>query len=203
MTGALRLCVEGLIVDRAERRVLDGSGFIVEGGEALLVTGPNGAGKSTLLRALAGLTQSAAGTIALDGFDGPLGDALHFVGHLNAIKLQLTAYDNLAFWLRWLDQDAALDPSVDDALAALRLERLADSPAEFLSQGQRRRLALARLVVTHRPVWLLDEPTAGLDAAARSLLRDVAHGHLSQGGIIVAATHDALGLEGRSLELAP
>jgi len=190
--------VEDLVVDRGERRVLDGVSFAVAAGEALVVTGPNGAGKSTLLRAVAGLSAVRGGTIRLDRWEDGLASAIHLVGHLNAIKPQLTVEENCAFWCRWLsaeDPGEALEERVEDALAAVDLLRLAGSPAQFLSQGQRRRLSLARLVAAPRPVWLLDEPVAGLDAASRATFAATMAGHLTGGGLILAATHEPLGLE--------
>jgi heme exporter protein A len=201
----VRLEVSDLVVDRGERRVLDGVSFSVAAGEALVVTGPNGAGKSTLLRAIAGLTAVESGTIHITKWEDRLAAAIHLVGHLNAIKPQLTVEENCAFWCRWLsaqDPGHALEARVEDALEAVDLLFLAGSPAQFLSQGQRRRLALARLVAAPRPVWLLDEPTAGLDAASRATFASTMARHVDGGGLILAATHDPLGLEGaRELRL--
>ena len=203
VSGAIRLEVSGLTVDRGERRVLDGLSLSVEAGEALVVTGRNGAGKSTLLRAVAGLTAIAAGTIALTGWDGPSAAAMHLVGHSDAVKPQLTVAANAAFWSRWHGGEGD-DETVEAALEAVGLLPLLDTPAAFLSQGQRRRLALARVVAAPRPLWLLDEPTAGLDAASRAAFASLMEGHLAGGGLILAATHEPLGLPGaRTLELSP
>jgi len=195
----LTLSVDALCVDRGERRVLDGVSLTVAAGDALLVTGPNGAGKSTLLRAIAGLTAVASGTITLAKWGGKRLSAIHLVGHLNAIKPQLSAEENCAFWARWLAAEPVggdLEERVEDALEAVGLFGLAGSPAQFLSQGQRRRLALARLIAAPRPVWLLDEPVAGLDARSRQTFAALMARHLEGGGLILAATHDPLGLQG-------
>lgn len=187
----MRLTVTSLAVDRGERRVLDGLSLSVAAGEALVVTGRNGAGKSTLIRAVAGLTAVAAGTIALEGWDGPRATAMHLVGHLDAVKPQLNVAENARFWSRWHGGDGA-DETVEAALDAVGLLSLLDSPAAFLSQGQRRRLALSRLVSAPRPLWLLDEPTAALDRDAEALLARLMQRHLSAGGAIIAATHGDL-----------
>ena len=134
-------------------------------GGALLLTGPNGSGKSTLLRLLAGLLRPAAGTLTWDGADALADLPAHarrvaYVGHQDAVKPALTAAENLRFAAR-LDGGA-----VGAALATIGLEELADLPARMLSAGQRRRLALARLALSRAPLWLLDEPTLGLDAAS-------------------------------------
>jgi heme exporter protein A len=195
----MRLVVASLAVDRGERRVLDGLSLAVAAGEALVVTGRNGAGKSTLIRAVAGLTAVAGGSITLEDWEGPRAAAIHLVGHLDAVKPQLTVAANLAFWSRWhggaLTSEGA-DETVERALEAVGLLPLLDSPAAFLSQGQRRRLALARLVAAPRPLWLLDEPTAGLDRASRDAFAALMGRHIAEGGLILAATHEPLGLDG-------
>ena len=165
--------------------VFSGLSFGLAGGELLAVTGPNGAGKSTLLRLVAGLLRPAAGTIGLEpSDDAGLVGQVHYLGHLDALKPCLTVRQNLEFWRRlWAGTDAAA------ALAAVGLEDLADLPAGVLSAGQRRRVALARLLVAQRPVWLLDEPATALDAAAEGRLGRLIAGHLAAGGLAIAATH--------------
>ncbi|MEM6848637.1 MAG: heme ABC exporter ATP-binding protein CcmA [Pseudomonadota bacterium] len=190
------LIVDGLSVHRGDRWVLRNLSFSVAASEALVVRGPNGTGKSTLLRTLAGLTPARAGSAT---FGGETLDPshVHFVGHLNALKSAETVTANLTFWARWYETDTG--ESVDDALDSVGLLSLAELPAAVLSQGQQRRLALARLFLAPRPVWLLDEPTAGLDAASRErLAKAVAH-HRAGGGIVVAATHEPLGIESPSV----
>jgi heme exporter protein A len=191
----MRLVASDLACVRGGRRVFHNLSFTLSAGVALLVTGPNGAGKSSLLRLIAGLVHPAAGHLALEGSDGELtiGEQAHYLGHQDALKTALSVQENLAFWVGFL---AAADAKVDAALAAVGLEALADLPALYLSAGQRRRLSLARLVAVQRPIWLLDEPTSALDAAAQGMLADLMRTHLGAGGLILAATHGPLGLDG-------
>jgi heme exporter protein A len=190
----MRLVASGLSCHRGGRQVLNGLGFAVDGGHALVVTGPNGAGKSSLLRLLAGLLRPAEGQIRLEGADTGLSAAeqCHFLGHLDPAKGALTVLENLRFWADHLGGEAG--SPAEEALRAAGLHELAELPASYLSAGQRRRLSLARLVAIRRPVWLLDEPTAALDTAGQAIFGALAKDHLSGGGILVAATHAPLGL---------
>ena len=192
----MRLEVSGIRVERGGRRVLDGLSFALEAGEALVVSGPNGAGKSTLLRAIAGLLPLRAGKIALTGGnDAPPRESAHYVGHADGNKASLTAAENLAFWaamLRGPQSEPSLRPL--EALSAFGLGHVADLPAAVLSAGQRRRVALARLLVARRPLWLLDEPATALDAASQAQLSHLMRTHLASAGMIVAASHGALDL---------
>ncbi|HEY3846185.1 MAG TPA: heme ABC exporter ATP-binding protein CcmA [Acetobacteraceae bacterium] len=206
MSGGFGLCgfptarcmalrAEGLAAFRAERLVFREVGFAIPAGGALLLLGPNGSGKSTLLRLLAGLKRPDAGTITWDGEDIAIDPGSHasqvaYVGHLDAVKPGLTTAENLVW-------DARLGGgNVDAALAALDLAPLAAIPARMLSAGQRRRLALARLALTRAPLWLLDEPTIGLDAAAIDKFGAMLVSHRARGGVIVAATHVTLPVPG-------
>jgi heme exporter protein A len=162
--------------------VLDRIGFAVSAGGALLLLGPNGAGKSTLLRALAGLKRLDGGRITFDGSSDYAGTAA-YLGHQDAIKPGLTASENLAFTAHISGLGVA------QALEALALSPLADLPARMLSAGQKRRLALARLVVSGASLWLLDEPTLGVDAASVRQFGHLLAGHRAGGGVVVAATH--------------
>lgn len=171
----MTLTATAIAAFRGERLVLRDVSLAVPAGGALLLTGPNGSGKSTLLRILAGLRRPDAGSIE---WPGPVA----YLGHLDAIKPGLTAAENLAF-------AAARGGSLPDALAAMDLSALADTPARLLSAGQKRRLALARLMLALAPVWLLDEPTLGLDAASVARLGTVLAAHRAAGGVVVAATH--------------
>jgi len=190
----VRIEAETLACRRSGRLVFEDLSFTLGSGEALLVTGRNGAGKSSLLGILAGRLRSVAGAVRLVGAgERTLPECLHAVGHRDALKGALTAEENLRF-ARDLLGDPALTPRA--ALAAVGLEHAADLPVAYLSAGQRRRVALARLLVAHRPVWLLDEPTAALDAAAQAMLLGLMRAHLAGGGLLVAATHQPLGLEG-------
>jgi heme exporter protein A len=193
----MRLSGSDLGCIRGGRQVFRELNFTVGGGEALAVTGPNGVGKSTLLRLVAGLVRPAQGRLELDGGDPELttGEQAHYLGHQDALKPALSVRENLDFWTDFLGgatgraKDAA-------ALAALGLDGLAHLPATYLSAGQRRRLSLARLVAVERPIWLLDEPTSALDAAAQAMLADLMRAHLAGGGLILAATHSPIGLDG-------
>ena len=167
----------------------------------MLLTGPNGSGKTTLLRTIAGFLQPESGSVRLEGGDGELdlGQQCHYVGHLSGTKSALTVAANLAFWAEYLgggDLHLSTRERVSAALERFGLEPLADIPAGFLSAGQRRRLGLARILLAKRPVWLLDEPTASLDTASTALLAEVVTAHVAGGGILVAATHLPLGIEG-------
>jgi heme exporter protein A len=190
----------GLAAFRGERLVFRDLDFVVAAGGALLLTGPNGSGKTTLLRLLAGLLRPAAGTLLWDGADALADLSVHArrvtcVGHQDAVKPMFTAAENL--WLA-----AKLDGgAVAEALAAVGLEELADLPARMLSAGQRRRLALARLALSDAPLWLLDEPTLGLDARSVERFGAMLAVHRNRGGIAVAATHLPLPLS-NAVELA-
>ena len=193
----------GLACRRGGRLILADVSFSVQGGEMLALRGPNGVGKTTLLRLIAGFLHPAAGSLELIGGlpDEPIATQCHYVAHQNANKPQLTAEENLAFWCDFLGGDRT---AIGPALAALNLEPLRHLPGAVLSAGQKRRLALARLLLAKRPVWLLDEPTVGLDADSVVALSAIMRRHLEEGGIIVASTHIDLGLAAtRTLEMRP
>jgi heme exporter protein A len=192
--GAAVLEARDLACLRGDRAVFAGLSFTVSAGEALLLTGANGAGKSTLLRILAGLLPAAEGAVLWRGADITEDSAAHarrmrYVSHQDALKSALSVTENLAFFARL--QGGAVAP----ALAALALTALADLPARVLSSGQKRRLALARLALAPVPLWLLDEPTTGVDAASVERLRPLLAAHRAGGGIVVAATHIPLPLD--------
>jgi len=191
----MRLVAEGIEGERGGETVFSGIDFDLSDGEALIVTGPNGSGKSTLLRIIAGLLPAAAGSIRLEGGGDETPDAAsacHYLGHENGMKPALSVAENLDFW-RNFNGRPALD--IGEALEAVGLDTVAHLPYGYLSTGQRRRIAIARLLIGHRPLWLLDEPTAGLDRRSEERFATLMAGHLEGGGMIVAATHVALGLE--------
>jgi heme exporter protein A len=197
----MRLSATDLACRRGGREVFAGVSFSVEGGESLTIRGRNGAGKSSLLRMAVGLVRIAGGRLALEGGDPELtiGEQAHYLGHLDALKPSLSVEENLRFWSDFLGA-AAVD--LGEPLRAVGLDALADLPAAYLSAGQRRRLSIARLLAVKRPLWLLDEPTSTLDAAAQTKLGEIMRAHLAGGGIMLAATHSPLQLEGtRELNL--
>ena len=198
----MRLTAQDLAVRRSGRRIFSGVSFALEAGEALMVTGRNGAGKSTLLAVLAGRLKPEAGTLtAHDVGEATLPECLHVVGHRDGLKSPLTAEENLAFARDLLGAPTA---SPRAALEELGLGHALKLPVAFLSAGQRRRVALARLLVCRRPLWLLDEPTAALDVASQGVLAGMMARHRATGGLVIAATHQALGLDGaRELRIEP
>ncbi len=195
------LRAEALACLRGERVVFADLSFSVAAGDAVLLVGANGAGKSSRLRVLAGLLSPLEGRLLWDGAEALADRAAHarrlrYIGHGDALKPALTAAENLAFYARlWGGQ-------VAPALAALGLAELAGLPARVLSSGQKRRLALARLALAPAPLWLLDEPTVGLDSASVERLGALLATHRAAGGMVLAATHLPLPLPGaRELRL--
>lgn len=193
----MRLRAWDLTIERGGRRVIAELSFEAPAGSGLIVTGPNGAGKTSLLRALAGFLPIESGAFALDDGDGErtVGEQAHYLGHADGVKAALTAGENLAFAAAMLGGNSSRKAQLA-ALAALGLSHAIDFPARLLSAGQRRRVALARLLVAERPLWLLDEPTTALNSAAQLALAALMRAHLKSGGILVAAVHAPLGLDG-------
>jgi len=203
----MHLEARGLRVERGGRTIFANLSFSLPAGQALLVTGANGAGKSTLLRALAGLLPIAEGEIAVAP-SGDMGRAAlcHYVGHADALKASLTIGENLAFWSAMLAPAAAspgerFAAALPAALTRFGLAHIADLPAAYLSAGQKRRAALARLLTVPRPIWLLDEPLTALDAAGQAILTALIEAHRAQGGLLVAATHAPLAIAARQIDL--
>ena len=198
--------VTGLSCRRGGRPVFDRLSFGLGAGELLALTGRNGSGKTTLLRALAGLTPPAAGTVAWRGVDiaedpETWRGRLAWLGHLEGLKGDLTVIENLRVAERLRGGEAG--DRLDGALVAFDLNGLAVREVRTLSAGQRRRTALARVVLSQAPLWLLDEPLNALDAPAQAAFRTALQTHLAAGGLAIAATHAELGIKGRSLELGP
>jgi heme exporter protein A len=179
----MELVAENLEVERGGVPVLEGLSFRLAPGRAIVLRGPNGAGKTTLLRTIAGLQPPLAGRV--EGAE----DRIAYSGHADGIKSMLTVAENLQFWARVFGQH-----DISEALHGFDLVALASRPAASLSAGQKRRLGLARLMVTGRPVWVLDEPTVSLDAASVALFALAVERHLAAGGSALMATHIELGL---------
>jgi heme exporter protein A len=201
----IALSVQDLALQRGERVLFRRLSLRLEAGEIVALTGSNGAGKTSLLRAVAGFLRPLAGRIAFEGASGALPNedarraGCHLVGHQDGLKAGRRARDELLFQARWHGGTAR------SALAAaerLGLTRLLSLEVRVLSAGQRRRLALARLIASPRPLWLLDEPLAPLDAPSRTLLGSVMAEHLAGGGLIVAAVHDPLPIAARTVGIA-
>lgn len=188
----MRITAENLSCERGGRTVFSDQSFTLGSGELLQLTGPNGSGKSSLLRLLANLSEPSHGKISLEGGapELTLGQQAHYIAHSDASKSALTVTENLIFW-----RDFMGGGDLMRAMQAVNLAALADYPVALLSAGQKRRLALARLALVPRAVWLLDEPSVGLDNSAQKLLAALMNGHLREGGLIVAATHVSLGLD--------
>jgi heme exporter protein A len=198
------LTAEKLACARGERTLFSALNFRVQAGQALAVEGANGAGKTSLLRLIAGFLAPAAGRLLVKTDAGESDDAeergrlVGWLGHLDGLKPQMTVIEQLGFYAGLYAVHNVDLPSV---LAQLGLARQAELPCRYLSAGQRRRLALARLLVSRRPLWLLDEPFAALDTLGQVLVGQLMARHCGEGGIIIAATHDPLGLDNESLKL--
>ncbi|MEY4965688.1 MAG: hypothetical protein RL274_1271 [Pseudomonadota bacterium] len=196
------LTAEKLACTRGDRKLFDGLSFRVSAGHALAVEGANGAGKTSLLRMIAGFLAPAAGRIVLKTVNVESDDAdargktIGWLGHQDGLKPQLTVREQLDFFARLYRNNVEAG-----VLKQVGLERQAELPCRYLSAGQRRRLALARLLVSNRPLWLLDEPFAALDTSGQALVAQLMARHCGHGGIIIAATHEPLGLSNESLKL--
>lgn len=199
------LTVQGLGVARGDRLLFEGLDLSVRSGEAVVLTGANGAGKTSLLRAIAGLLRPASGKIVFDGSAGPLDadearrGAMHFIGHQDGLKAARTARQELAFQARWT---GASEDQLHHAIEVLGLTPLLDLEVRVLSAGQRRKLALARLIASPRSLWLLDEPMAPLDTVRRRIFGELMEAHIEDGGLILAAVHDPLPLPTRAVAVA-
>lgn len=200
---------EGLTVLRGGRAVFAGLSFSVESGRALRLAGPNGSGKSTLIRVMAGLLRPTLGTMSWDGEDlqadpdAQAGRLVH-LGHADCLKPALTAFENASVALRLRGTPPSeIGARLEAAFEALAIQPLRDLPAGWLSSGQRRRTALAVVIASDAPLWLLDEPTVGLDSASVAALERALAAHLARGGMVVAATHTALELGVSATDLDP
>ena len=194
------LAVENLSLARGARTLFAGLGLALGPGEILTVTGANGAGKTSLLRAVAGFIRPQSGTICFDGQDADdaRAEALHYLGHQDGLKPARTAWEEILFQAEWCGGSRDTARAAADRLA---LQPLLNLEIRKLSAGQRRRVALARLISAPRPLWLLDEPLAPLDAERRSAFGTMMVEHLNGGGMILAAVHDPLPIPARSVEI--
>ncbi|CAN7453055.1 heme ABC exporter ATP-binding protein CcmA [Rhizobium rhizogenes] len=195
----MHLSAENLAARRGEDLIFANVSFDLGGGEALILTGRNGSGKSTLLRVVAGLLRPEKGKVILTDSQGESdrqpGEVSHYLGHCNAMKSELTVAENLTFWKEFLsDMEGGTGLAIEDAAEAVGLADITHLPFGYLSAGQQRRIAFAKLLVAYRPIWILDEPTAALDTAADRLLAELISSHQTAGGIVLAATHQPLGL---------
>jgi heme exporter protein A len=186
------LSARNVTVTRGGVPVLEGLSFDLTAGQALLLRGPNGSGKTTLLRTLAGLQPPHSGEIRAPE------ESVAYASHADGLKSTLSVTENLAFWAA-----AFGTKGIGAALDAFDLHGLAARPAGALSAGQKRRLGLARMMVTGRPIWLFDEPTVSLDTVAVAQFAEAVRAHLGQGGTALIATHIDLGLEGATLDVTP
>lgn len=196
----MHLTAENLGVRRGEDFIFMNISFKLSSGEALVLTGRNGSGKSTLLRTVAGLLRPEQGSVKIagEGVDEEMrpSEACHYLGHRNAMKTELTVSENLRFWREFLgDFAGGTGMMIDEAAEIVGLAGITHLPFGYLSAGQQRRFAMAKLLIAWRPVWILDEPTAALDRAADGMFTDLVKSHLGKGGIVLAATHQSLGLE--------
>ena len=199
------LSITGLSLQRGERVLFRDLSFAINAGEAVALTGANGAGKTSLLRTVTGFLRPEAGSVGFhDADDNTIepeaarAHQIHLLGHLDGLKGHRTARDELMFQSQWLGHSSR---GIEEAIDLLGLKPLLDLEVRKLSAGQRRRLALARLIGSPRALWLLDEPLSPLDARWREAVGAVMARHLESGGLILAAVHDPLPLPTRSLDL--
>lgn len=198
-----RLVIHAVAIQRGDRLLFSRFDLTVSAGEAVALTGANGVGKTSLLRAVAGFIPPLDGRITFDGApdaDEARRTDCHLIGHQDGLKGGRTARDELSFQARWV---GATGGAGEAAAERLGLARVLGLEVRKLSAGQKRRLALCRLIASPRTLWLLDEPLAALDAESRALVGEVMAAHLAGGGLILAAVHDLLPITARIVEIPP
>lgn len=193
----MKLIVENLSIHRATQEIVSDISFELSEGDALIVTGENGSGKSTTLRGIAGLMPLNSGSVKLldengKQFEGETREYCHYLGHQNGMKPALTVRENLDFWQKFCGEP---DLTIEEALEEVDLAHTINLPFSYLSAGMKRRVSIARLLVSDRPIWIVDEPTAGLDAQSVKMFTGLCHTFCEGGGILIAATHLPLGIE--------
>lgn len=203
----LSLKTSGLACRRGGRHVFSGVSIDVKSGDFLHLVGPNGSGKTTLLRALAGLLPREAGTITLNGQplvqdDISASGSVMYAGHQYGLKKMLSLRENCIEFCRIMTGAAPSADHLFSAAAFFGLDGLLDQPLKYFSSGQSHRAALLRFLLVPRPIWLMDEPTVGLDKASRAQLDVLVERHLALGGVVIAASHDALGPKAQECNLA-
>lgn len=192
--------LNGLAASRGGRRLFSDLSLTIRAGSACALTGANGTGKTTLLRAVAGLVTPDAGTVGFIGMDPAEARAsgLHMIGHNDGLKTSRTTREELDFWSLW---SGGTEAQTRGALETFDLKSLLNLEVRRLSAGQRRRVALARLLAAPRPLWLLDEPLSPLDARWRGRVGELMAAHLAGGGLILAAVHDPLPIAAQTFEI--
>ena len=187
MQVARPITLSNLAVTRGDKALFAGLNLTVEAGQILHLTGRNGAGKTSLLETICGLRQAEEGSV-----QGVEAEQLHWVGHKNALHGALTPVENLQFWCGSVGADAG---AIESALTRLNLKAVRNKPLRMLSTGQKRRTALARLLLQARPWWLLDEPLAGLDVQGVALFAELISRHCAAGGAAFVTSHQAMPAE--------
>lgn len=199
----MKIHASSLACRRGGRVVFKGVTFEISAGDYLCLRGRNGAGKSTLLRLLAGFVPASSGELSLIATreERLLSDHVMMVGHMNGLKPVLSLRENAAIFHKLMTGRSVPDSVLQHAAEVFDLTHLLDEPVQYFSSGQRHRSALMRLNLVPRQVWLMDEPTVGLDQQNRAALAQMMQAHLRCGGMIISATHDPIDVEGKDLNL--